>query len=208
MIEQRLREALSEAAATADLRSVRPLSAPRGRSRARISRFVVIPAALVAAMSVGVFLLVRPAPPETTAASPVAYSLVQLSLAGADSWQDEVVVFLCGKNDAFPVCKERAATEDDRRRIRQVLESLPGVESVKFESQMEAYERFRASNPRPNEEVTQKLLDVIKPTDLPESFRAKLKQGADHKAVVRGVEHLPGISNVVDSACIRDRSKC
>ncbi|WP_433351688.1 permease-like cell division protein FtsX [Microtetraspora malaysiensis] len=196
MIEQRLREALSEAAATADLRPVRPLTAPRGRSRARISRFVVIPAALVAAMSVGAFLLARPAPPAPTVANPAADSL-----AGADSWQDEVVVFLCRKNDAF-LCKKRAATEDDRRRIRKRLESLPGVESVRFESQMEAYEKFRA------ESTDQQLLSVIKPTDLPESFRAKLKQGADHKAVVRGVEHMPGISNVVDTVCLMDRSKC
>ncbi|GLX01440.1 permease-like cell division protein FtsX [Microtetraspora sp. NBRC 16547] len=203
MIEERLREALSEAAATADLRSVRPLTAPSRRSRAQISRFVVVPAVLVAAVSLGVFLLVRPAPPATTAANPVAYSMVQLSLVGADSWQDEVAVFLCGKNDAFPVCKKRAATEDDRQRIRKVLESLPGVESVKFESQMEAYEKFRAAN-----SDNSRLVDVIKPTDMPESFRGKLKQGADHKGVVRGVEHMPGISNVVDTVCIRDRSKC
>ncbi|WP_433418083.1 permease-like cell division protein FtsX [Microtetraspora malaysiensis] len=202
MIEQRLREALSEAAATADLRSVRPLTAPRGRSRARISRLVVIPAALVAAMSVGVFLLVRPAPPATTAASPAAYSMVQLSVAGAGSWPDEIMVFLCGKNDAFPACKKRAATEDDRRRIRQVLELLPGVESLRFESQMQAYEKFRANG------TDSRLLDAIKPTDLPESFRVKVKQGADRKMVVGVAQHLPGVSNVVDTECIRDKAKC
>ncbi|MFF3671105.1 permease-like cell division protein FtsX [Microtetraspora malaysiensis] len=198
MIEQRLREALSEAAATADLRSVRPLTAPRGRSRARISRLVVIPTALVAAMSVGVFLLVRPAPPETTVASPAAYSL-----AGTDSWKLEVAVFLCNKNDAFPVCKKRAATEDDRRRIRQVLESMPEVGWIQFESRAEAYKNFRATN---SDNLL--LVQVVKPSDLPESFRVKVLPGADRKAVLRAVEHLPGVSNVVDTECIRDKAKC
>ncbi|MCC5581033.1 hypothetical protein IMZ11_36020 [Microtetraspora sp. AC03309] len=203
MIEQRLREALSEAAATADLRSVRPLSAPRGRSRVRVSRFVVVPAVMVAAVSVGVFLLVRPTPPAATVARPVAYSLAQLSLAGAGSWHDEVAVFLCKKNDLYPVCRNHeAVTEDERQVIRQALESMPEVESVRFETQMEAYENFRADN------ADSQLLNVIKPTDLPESFRAKVKPGADHKAVVRAVEHLPGISNVIDTACVLDRSKC
>ncbi len=202
MIEQRLRDALSEAARTADHRSVRPLAAPSRRSRVRVSRFVVVPAVVVAAVSVGVFLVVRPTPPAATVARPVAYSLAQLSLAGGASWEDNIAVFLCKKDDPFPVCKKRAATEDDRRRIRQVLESLPEVESVRFETQMEAYENFRADN------ADSKFLSVIKPTDLPESFRAKLKQGADHKAVVRAVEHLPGISNVIDTACVMDRSKC
>ncbi|WP_433220883.1 permease-like cell division protein FtsX [Microtetraspora malaysiensis] len=197
MIEQRLREALSEAAATADLRSVRPLTAPRGRSRARISRFVVIPTALVAAVSVGAFLLVRPAPTATTAANPAAYSL-----AGTDFWTTEIAVFLCNKHDAFPACKKRAATEDDRRRIPQVLMLLPGVEYVTFESQMEAYEKFRANG------TDSRLVDVVKPADLPESFRVKMKPGADHKMVVGVAQHLPGVSNVVDSACVLDKAKC
>ncbi|MGI5493342.1 permease-like cell division protein FtsX [Microtetraspora malaysiensis] len=203
MIEQRLREALSEAAATADLRSVRPLTAPRGRSRARISRFVVIPAALVAAMSVGAFLLVRPAPPAPTVANPAADSL-----AGTDFWTTEIAVFLCKKNDPYPVCQKRAATKDDRQRIPQVLMLLPGVEYAKFESQAEAYQKFRASDPRPNEELTQELLDALRQEDMPESVRVKMKPGVDHKMVVGVAQHLPGVSNVVDSACILDKAKC
>ncbi|MFF4772016.1 permease-like cell division protein FtsX [Microtetraspora fusca] len=204
MIEQRLREALSEAAATADLRSVRPLTAPRGRARStRISRFVVIPAALVAAVSVGVFLLVRPAPPATTAGNPMADSLAQLGLAEADSWKYEIAVFLCKKNGPYPVCKKRAATEDDRRRIKQVLESMPEVGWIQFESRAEAYKKFRATN---SDNLL--LVQVVKPSDLPESFRVKVLPGADRKAVLRAVEHMPGVSNVVDTVCIVDKARC
>ncbi|WP_067186040.1 permease-like cell division protein FtsX [Microtetraspora niveoalba] len=204
MIEQRLREALSEAAATADLRSVRPLTAPRRRARsARMSRFVVIPAALVAAVSAGVFLLVRPAPPAPTVANPAPYSLAQLSLAGAGSWQDDVVVFLCDKDDFYPVCGKRAVTEERRQMIRGTLESLPEVESVRFETRAEAYENFRT-----NGRASQEVLDLIRPEDLPESFKVKLKPGADNQAVVRIMKGQPGVSNVIDGVCLRDRSKC
>ena len=61
-----------------------------------------------------------------------------------DYWYDkvELSVFLCGGVSSSEKCPT-AVTQDQRDNIRMTLESLPGVQKVYYESNQEAYDRFK-----------------------------------------------------------------
>ncbi|GII26994.1 permease-like cell division protein FtsX [Planotetraspora mira] len=180
MIDQRLREALSEAAQTARLHSIQPLRTPSKRPRPRVFLLVAVPTAI----AIGVLVLVRLTPPPMEAAT--------------SGPPPRLSAFLCLKNDAFPRCKgRREATIDERRRIEQVLRSLPQVASFKFEDQGEAYRNFRAKIVASADPQEREFLASVRPEEVPASFRVKVKSAAGLAAVARAVEGLPGVANVV-----------
>ncbi|MCC5579818.1 MULTISPECIES: permease-like cell division protein FtsX [Microtetraspora] len=110
-------------------------------------------------------------------------------------WTDkvELSVFLCEKNSPFPACKNKGAiTEEQKAALKQTIESLPDVERVDFEDQAKAYENFKDGG---NNSI---LLSVIKPEDLPESFRVKLKDPDKSTAVQDSLKGQAGVSNIVN----------
>jgi cell division transport system permease protein len=100
---------------------------------------------------------------------------VQVALASDVSANDKD----CGQ----PVCTG----------IRQVLENSPLVESVRFESQQQAYERYKELF------AGQSLADVVRPQSLPATLRVKLKdQVAGAAAVKQAMANQVGVHNVID----------
>ncbi|MER5628591.1 permease-like cell division protein FtsX [Streptosporangium sp. NPDC002544] len=190
-IENRLRDALSAAAATAE--NIRPLTVP-ARRRLR-APFRIAAAAL--AVAVVVFGAVR-----FTAPSPLSReNIVTMAMSGPEQSGDaDVSVFLCKQHDPFPKC-DHVMTEGERAEIRRTLEARPEVKRVLFEDQQQAWENFRSQN-------TDKpaLLQAIAVEDMPESFRAWLRPGADPKVVARAMGELPGVSNAIDRHCLLRRS--
>jgi len=80
------------------------------------------------------------------------------------------------------------ATTDEISRIRAVLESSPGVESVRFESKRQAYERFlRIFKDRPQ------IIQGISPDALPASFHAKVSDAEAGTAVLGRLQGLRGV---------------
>ncbi|GAA4572338.1 permease-like cell division protein FtsX [Planotetraspora kaengkrachanensis] len=180
MIDQRLREALSEAAETARLHSIRPLRVPSKRRRPRVALLAAVPAAL----AIGILAFVRLTPPPMEAAT--------------GGPPPRLSAFLCLKDDVFPRCKGHGeATTDDRRRIEQVLKSLPQVASFEFESQDEAYRNFLSNIVASADTRQRKWLTSVRSGDVPASFRVTVKSPDGLAAVTRAVEALPGVSNVV-----------
>ncbi|GAA4234346.1 cell division protein FtsX [Streptosporangium album] len=190
--ENRLREALSAAAATAA--DVRPLTAPaRRRSRAPLRI-----GAVVLAVAVTAFGAVR-----LTVPSPVlrGETIVAMSMSGVEpSGMAGVSVFLCKKSDPFPHCKDREISTEDRENLLRMLEGRPEAEAVTFESRQQAWEKFQREyqdNPE--------LLKAITPRDMPESFRVRIRPDADSMAVAQAAGELPGVSNAIDTACLYEQ---
>jgi cell division transport system permease protein len=77
--------------------------------------------------------------------------------------------------------------------LRAVLEGLPQVEGVRFESQQQAYERYKQLF------AGQSLADVVRPQSLPATLRVKLAdQVAGAAAVRQAVVGQVGVRNVID----------
>jgi cell division transport system permease protein len=100
---------------------------------------------------------------------------IQVALTADVSAQDS--------NCSQPVCTH----------LKQVLENTPGVESVRFESQQQAYERYKQLF------AGQSLADVVRPQSLPATLRVKLSdQVAGAAAVRQAVVGQVGVRNVID----------
>ena len=79
--------------------------------------------------------------------------------------------------------------------LRAALENAPGVEAVRFESQQQAYERYKQLF------AGQPLADVVRPQALPATFRVKLADAEHGAAAVREVvTGKAGVRNVTDQS--------
>ncbi|GGP84602.1 permease-like cell division protein FtsX [Streptosporangium pseudovulgare] len=174
----------------------RPLPAPRSRRAFGKGPIRTVAVALaVAATAFGVTRLV-------SLSSGPQESIVAMTMSGtAPSGTPEVSVFLCKDGDPFPGCEGRGITETERENLRRTLEARPEVEGVAFQDRRQAWEDFR----RQNEDDHPELVKAIHPGDMPESFRARIRAGADPSAVARAASGLPGVSNSVDQVCILDK---
>ncbi len=99
-----------------------------------------------------------------------------------------------------PSCPDGAVTEEQRTQIEADLNALPEVDTVFYESQQEAYDRFREqfkNNPAILENVT---ADV-----LPESFRVKLTNPEDFAVVYSAFNGRPGVEQVQDQRALLEK---
>ncbi|CAN2177604.1 FtsX Cell division protein [Candidatus Nanopelagicaceae bacterium] len=118
-----------------------------------------------------------------------------------DYWYDkiEVSVFLCGSLSESPSCAAGVVTQEQRTSIKADLESLPVVQSVFYESQTEAYSRFRE---RFKESA---IAQNVTADQLPESFRVKLKDPTQFDVVVSAFSGRPGVDIVQDQRTILEK---
>lgn len=118
-------------------------------------------------------------------------------------WSDKVQLsaFLCKKNDPFPACKGRSeVSEQEKQTLKAQIEGMPQVDRVFFEGQAEAYKNFTAAYS--NNSV---YLSAVKVDDMPESFRVKLKDPNNYKAVFDSLTGASGVSNVVNDQQLLDK---
>ncbi|MFF3671326.1 permease-like cell division protein FtsX [Microtetraspora malaysiensis] len=191
-IEDRLRDAMTARAQTVQDND-RPLPQPRTRHAGKAGAVKIAAITLaVTATAVGVVRLAAPSS-EVSEENVVAMTMTNMAYSGTP----EVAVFFCKDNDPFPSCANGKITEVEREDLLRMLQARPEVETVTFEGQQQAWENFRrqsADNPE--------LVRAVTPGDMPESFRARIRTGADSSAVARAASGLPGVSNSVDSACL------
>ncbi|MFI7129175.1 permease-like cell division protein FtsX [Nonomuraea sp. NPDC050153] len=138
---------------------------------------------LIATLLAGMLILVG----TPAAADPVPAPEVSAS----DEW--EIAVFLCVP--ATYGCHKRAATAKQTQALRTFLESRPELSDVRFVDRASAYENFRhdfAGN--------KALLKAVRAKDLPESFRLRVKKGADRDRVKAATVRRPGVDAVIDPA--------
>jgi cell division transport system permease protein len=116
-----------------------------------------------------------------------------------DFWYDrvEVSVYLCGQASTGGACGGTAVTEEQRQVLLADLEALPQVQDVFYESQAQAYERFRdqfADSPD--------LVENVTADALPESFRVKLVDAEQFDVVAGAFQGRPGVEQVQDQKAL------
>lgn len=118
-------------------------------------------------------------------------------------WYDKVQVsiFLCTP-DATDVasCAGGGVTDAQRDQLRSDLDRLDGlVEEYWFESNEEAYERFR------EQFRNSPVLDSIPQEAIPESFRVQLADPTKYEVVASAFEGAPGVESVEDQREVVDK---
>jgi cell division transport system permease protein len=118
-----------------------------------------------------------------------------------DYWYDkiEVSVFLCGSLSESPSCSAGVVTPEQRTSIKAELDALPVVRSVFYESQTEAFARFKE---RFKESA---IAQNVTADQLPESFRVKLKDPTQFDVVVSAFSGRPGVDVVQDQRSILEK---
>ncbi|WP_030165724.1 permease-like cell division protein FtsX [Spirillospora albida] len=110
-------------------------------------------------------------------------------------WYDkiEVSVFLCAKTSSNPNCQKQEVTDQQRQALKAQLEKLPQVADVQYENKQQAYARFKERFAG-----SKGLVDTTREGDIPDSFRIKLKDPEQYKAVDQAMRVQPGVDNVVN----------
>jgi cell division transport system permease protein len=82
---------------------------------------------------------------------------------------------------------------DQQQNLQTMLQGMPEVQSVRFESKQEAYQRFlRLFHNQPD------LVNNVSPNALPASFRVKLKDPEKFELIQTRLQGQPGIHQIVD----------
>lgn len=115
-------------------------------------------------------------------------------------WYDkvEVSIFLCTKNSSEPHCGRQAVTHDQVQRLAMDLDSMkPVVKDYTFESQDEAYRRFK-------EQFTNPAFQDTSKEAIPAAFRVKLSDPKDYDRMNAAFSGAPGVASVKDIRAILD----
>ncbi|MGW4461140.1 permease-like cell division protein FtsX [Micromonospora sp. NPDC004704] len=90
--------------------------------------------------------------------------------------------------------------DDQRLGLEGELKSDPLVEQVIFESGEDAYNKFRTMF-----QDAPDLVNAVKPEQLPESFRVKLKNPEEYQAVYEKYKDTEGVDEIVDQRRLLDK---
>lgn len=113
-----------------------------------------------------------------------------------DYWYDkvEVTVFLCTESSRSAPCKNNGPTTDEQRgSIKADLQAMSQVQKVYYESQEQAYKRFKVQF-----ENSPALVSSVRSGDIPDSFRVKLKDPEKYEVVASAVAGRPGVDSVLN----------
>lgn len=118
-------------------------------------------------------------------------------------WYDKVQVsiFLCTPDSSnVASCADGGVTDAQRDQLRGDLDRLDGlVEEYWYESNEEAYERFR------DQFANSPVLDSIPQEAIPESFRVQLSDPTRYEVVASAFEGAPGVESVEDQREVVDK---
>ncbi|HEV8421123.1 MAG TPA: permease-like cell division protein FtsX, partial [Actinomycetota bacterium] len=85
-------------------------------------------------------------------------------------------------------------SDAQRSEIETVMKSLPGVESIAYESKEQAFQRFK--------EIFKNQADLVEnvsPSSLPASLRVTLKEDGTIQPVREALANKPGVDRVVEN---------
>jgi cell division transport system permease protein len=119
-------------------------------------------------------------------------------------WQGRVQlsIYLCTSTSVSPQCtKNGPATPAEISQINTDLKQLPQVVSIRYESQAQAYQRFKQEFSQ-----DQSFVSTVGKGDIPNSFQVKLKNTeADFPIVAETVDGRPGVDQIVDDSSILEK---
>ena len=108
-------------------------------------------------------------------------------------WYDrvQVSIYMCTDTSAQPNCSTGAATQDQRESVAAQLEEMePLVKDVYWESEEEAYSRFK------QDYKNSPLAGNIRVGDIPPSYRVQLSDPEEFETVASAFEGAPGVASV------------
>lgn len=118
-------------------------------------------------------------------------------------WYDKVQVsiYLCTPDSSdVAACASGAASAEQRDQVRADLDGLtPLVEEFWFESNAQAYDRFR------DQFRNSSVLDNVPQESIPESFRVQLSDPQKYEVVAAAFEGAPGVESVQDQRELIDK---
>ncbi|MFC4049324.1 permease-like cell division protein FtsX [Actinomadura syzygii] len=122
--------------------------------------------------------------------------------ASKSYWYDkiEVSIFLCAKTSSNPSCQKQDVSDQQRQALQSQLKGMPQVSGVQYESKQQAYTRFKdrfSGSPG--------FVESTREGDIPDSFRVKLKNPEEYKAVAQAVLGRPGVDTVINEQEILKR---
>jgi cell division transport system permease protein len=99
-------------------------------------------------------------------------------------------------------CKQNGpSTAAQRQQLQQDIGSMPQVQSVTYESQSQAYHRFKQEFSN-----SPSFVSTVQQGDIPDSFQVKLKNPqADYSSVASAVNSKAGVDSVIDDRSILDK---
>jgi cell division transport system permease protein len=107
-------------------------------------------------------------------------------------WQGkvEVSIYLCTSQSVSVQCKQNgASTPAQRQQIQQTLSSMSQVAGVTYESQAQAYSRFKQEFSN-----SPSFVSTVQQGDIPDSFQVKLKNPqVDYNTVATAVTSKAGV---------------
>ncbi|MFG2085786.1 MULTISPECIES: permease-like cell division protein FtsX [unclassified Spirillospora] len=117
-------------------------------------------------------------------------------------WYDkiEVSIFLCAKTSSNPSCQKQDVTAQQRETLKAQLEKMPQVSAVEYEDKQQAFKRFKdnfAGSPG--------FVESTREGDIPDSFRVKLQNPEEYKAVAQAMLGQPGVDTVINEQEILKR---
>ena len=119
-------------------------------------------------------------------------------------WQGkvEISIYLCTAQSVSVQCKQNGpSTAAQRQQIQQTLTSESQVQSVTYESQAQAYARFKQEFSN-----SPSFVSTVQQGDIPDSFQVKLKNPqADYGSVAGSVTSKAGVDSVIDDRSILDK---
>ena len=119
-----------------------------------------------------------------------------------DYWYDrvQVSIFLCVDGSQYAACGGKATTSTQREQIKAQLEQMkPPVKDVFYESQAEAFKRFKEQfkNSPLAEQATERA--------FADSFRVSLTDAGKYDVIVSSFQGAPGVGRVQDQKQLLDR---
>lgn len=110
-------------------------------------------------------------------------------------WYDrvQVSIYLCTETSSQPNCSQGAVTEEQKETIEaQLEESKPLVKQVYFETEQEAFDRFR------EDYKNSPLSKNIRVGDIPPSYRVQLSDPEQYETIASAFQNAPGVASVPD----------
>jgi cell division transport system permease protein len=117
-------------------------------------------------------------------------------------WYDriQVSIFMCGKDSLDVNCGGKAVTPEQRDALRSQLEEMkPLVKNVYYESEQQAFDRFK------EQYRNSPLSDYLQVGDIPQNFRVQLSDPKKYEVVVSAFEGAPGVGRVQDQQKTLDK---
>lgn len=115
----------------------------------------------------------------------------------------QVVVYLCNERSTSANCVSGAVTEQQKQSIQQNLEQSRFVDFYRWESQREAYKKFKQIYVS-EDKAEQRYYNQVKPKDLKESYWITLHDPQDYDKVGSLVQGMPGVDSVQDLRDVLD----